>query len=111
MSALILTQAAAANGSGGTLGVILNMAPLLLIFVVFYFLLIRPQQQRIKAHAAKVASVKRGDTVVTGGGLYGKVTRVDDTDVEVEIATGVKVKLVKSTLADIVLPGGKPAND
>ncbi len=89
----------------------MQMVPLALIFVVFYFLLIRPQQQRAKAHAAKVDAVKRGDTVVTAGGLIGKVTKIVDGEIEVEIASGVKVRVVKSTLADVTLPGGKPAND
>lgn len=90
---------------------LLQFAPLLLIFVVFYVLLIRPQQTRMKNHAAKIAAAKRGDMVVTGGGLIGKVTKVDDNEVEVEIAAGVKVKAVKSTLSDVLTPSVKPAND
>ncbi len=108
---LSLMYASAAAASGGTGAFIMQMVPLLLIFVVFYFLLIRPQQTRMKAHAAKIGAVKRGDSVVTGGGLIGKVTRVDDSEVEVEIASGVKVKALKSTLADVLTPGVKPAND
>ncbi|MEQ1726043.1 MAG: preprotein translocase subunit YajC [Sphingopyxis sp.] len=108
-SALIFAQAASASGGGAA--IFMQMAPLLLIFVVFYFLLIRPQQQRVKAHQAKVAGAKRGDTVVTGGGIIGKVTKVDDAEVEVEIASGVKVRLMRATLADVVNPTGTPAND
>jgi len=88
----------------------MQVAPLLLIFVIFYFLLIRPQQKKMKDHRALIEAVKKGDTVVTGGGLIGKVTRADETEVEVEIAPNVKVKVVKSTLAD-VRGVGKPAND
>lgn len=76
--------------------------PLILIGVVFYFLLIRPQQKRAKAHRAMIDGVRRGDTVVTAGGIMGKVTKVkDDNVVQVEIATDVKIDVVKSTLSDI----------
>ena len=78
---------------------------------IFWFLLIRPQMRRQKEHAAKIAGVKKGDQVVTAGGLLGKVIKVDDHYAEIEIAQGVRVKAVKSTLGDIVPPGGKPAND
>ena len=85
---------------------------MVLIFVIFYFLMIRPQQTAMKKHKAKIAAVKKGDTVVTGGGLVGKVTRDDDEQVEIEIATGVKVKAIKGTLSDVTpLGGAKPAND
>ena len=89
-----------------------TVMPLLLIFVIFYFLMIRPQQQAMKKHREKIAAVKKGDSVVTGGGLVGKVTRVDDAQVEIEIATGVKVKAIKATLSDVTpLGSAKPAND
>jgi len=78
---------------------------------IFWFLLIRPQMRQQKQHRAKIAGVKKGDQVVTAGGIVGKVTKVDDDYAEIEIAQGVKVKAVKSTLGDIVAPGGKPAND
>ena len=87
------------------------MAPLLLIFVLFYFLMIRPQQQRMKAHQATIAAVQRGDTVVTAGGLIGKVTRVEESEVEVEIAQGVRVKVVKGTLSEVRAKNAKAAND
>jgi preprotein translocase subunit YajC len=91
---------------------IVNFLPLVLIFAVFYFLLIRPQQQQMKKHRAKVAAVKKGDQVVTGGGLVGKVLRVDDVYVDVELGQGMKVKAVKSTLSDVIDPmTAKPAND
>ncbi|WP_164116681.1 preprotein translocase subunit YajC [Sphingorhabdus sp. Alg239-R122] len=91
---------------------LLSMLPLVAIFVIFYFLLIRPQQKRMKEHQAKIDSVKKNDKVVTGGGLVGKVTKVDDDYVDIDLGGGLKVKAVKSTLSDIVPPGGsKPAND
>ena len=105
---LLLTQAA---GSGGGAAGFIMLVPYLLIFVVFWFFLIRPQQVRMKEHRAKIASVKPRDQVVTGGGIVGKVTRVDDDFADVEIAQGVKVKVVKSTLSDVLQPGAKPAND
>jgi preprotein translocase subunit YajC len=104
-------QAAGATASGG-LAQFVSIAPLILIFVAFYFLMIRPQQRRMKALQASVAAVKKGDTVVTAGGLMGKVTKVEDTVVEVEIAANVRVRVVKATLAEVTpLGGAKPAND
>ena len=109
----LFTSAAAASGGNMTEFIIRNVLPLIMIFVVFYFLLIRPQQNRIKQHAAKIASAKRGDVVVTGGGLIGKVTKVDEAqdEVEIEIASGIKVRAVRSTLADVRTGTAKPAND
>ncbi len=79
-----------------------TMVPLLLLFGIFYFLLIRPQQQRLKVHQQLVEGVKRGDTVVTSGGILGKVTKVkDDGEVLVEIADNVQVRVLKSTLSDV----------
>jgi preprotein translocase subunit YajC len=87
-----------------------GLLPLVLIFVIFYFLIIRPQNKRMKQHKAMVAAVKRGDGVVTAGGIIGKVARVNDDEVLVEIADDVRVKVVKSTLSD-VRSKGEPAND
>jgi preprotein translocase subunit YajC len=81
------------------------------MIAIFWFLLIRPQMRQQKQQREKIAGVKKGDQVVTAGGLVGKVTKVDDNYAEIEIAQGVKVKAVKSTIGDIVPPGGKPAND
>ncbi|CAN5459436.1 preprotein translocase subunit YajC [soil metagenome] len=101
-----------AGGSASTASFIAQVAPLALIFVVFYFLLIRPQQKRAKAQQAKIAAVKKGDQVVTGGGLVGKVVRVDEVYVDIELAPGMKVKAIKATLGDVVDPlAAKPAND
>lgn len=84
--------------------------PLILIFAIMYFLLIRPQQKKAKDHQAMVAAVRRGDQVVTQGGLIGKISKVkEDNEIEVEIADGVKVRVVKSTVAQ-VLSKTEPAN-
>ncbi|CAN5434113.1 preprotein translocase subunit YajC [soil metagenome] len=101
--------AGAAAGSG--FESILSIAPLFLVFIAFYFLMIRPQQKRVKALQQTVESVKKGDSVVTAGGIVGKVTKVEDRFVEVEIAPTVKVKVVKATLTDVTPLGSKPAND
>ena len=89
----------------------MSFAPLLLIFVIFWFLLIRPQQKRMKAHQAMIGAVKKNDTAVTTGGLIGKVIRVDESEVELEIAPNVRVRVVKSMLSDVRQFGAKPAND
>jgi preprotein translocase subunit YajC len=79
-----------------------SLIPLILLFGIFYFLIIRPQQQRMKAHQAMVSAVKRGDTVVTAGGLIGKVSKVkDDGELLVEIADNVQVRVLKSTLTEV----------
>jgi len=102
--------AAAAPSAGASFFV--QTIPLVLVFVIFWFLLIRPQQKRMKEHQAQVQAVKKGDRVVTGGGLIGKVTKVGETEVEVELAQGVRVQVVKSTLSQVVDPtAAKPAND
>lgn len=76
--------------------------PLILIFAIMYFLLIRPQQKKVKEHQAMVAAIRRGDIVVTQGGLIGKVTKVkEDNEVEVEVADGVKVRVVQATISDV----------
>jgi preprotein translocase subunit YajC len=77
--------------------------PLILIFVIFYFLLIRPQQKKVKDHKAMVDAVTRGDTVVTGGGLIGKVVRViEDDKAEIEIAENVNIKIIKSSISAVL---------
>ena len=87
-------------GAAGAFG---SFIPLILIFAIMYFLLIRPQQKKVKEHAAMVEALRRGDEVVTQGGLIGKVTKVlDDNKLEVEIADNVKVKVVKNTVAQVL---------
>ena len=103
--------AAAAAPSGGA-SFFIQTIPLVLVFVIFYFLMIRPQQRRMKEHQTQIMAVKKNDRVVTGGGLIGKVTKVMDSEVEVELGQGVKVLAVKSTLTQVVNPASaKPAND
>ncbi len=87
-----------AAGSGDFL---IQIMPFLLIFVIMYFLIIRPQQRRLKDHKEMVAAVRRGDTVVTGGGLIGKVTKADDVELQVELAPGMKVKVIRSTITEV----------
>jgi preprotein translocase subunit YajC len=108
-STLLMQQTAAGGSANGVLPVFFSIAPWLLIFVVFYWLMIRPQQRRVKEHQAAVNAVKKGDEVITGGGIRGRVTKVTDEDAEVEIANGVKVRVIKSTLSQVL--GTKPAND
>lgn len=89
-----------------------SMLPLVAVLILFYFLMIRPQQKRAKEQAERINSVKRGDSVVLSNGMLGKVVRVEDTEVGVEIATGVTVKVIKSMVADIRAKGDPaPAND
>lgn len=98
--------------AGGPQGLLLQLAPLVLLFVLFYFMLIRPQQRRVKEHQGMVAALKRGDTVVLSSGVIGKVVRVEDAEIGVEIAQGVTVKVVKSMISDIRTKGEPaPAND
>jgi preprotein translocase subunit YajC len=111
MDSLMFLTAAAGAGGAGSSAFLVQIFPLLLIFVVFYFFLIRPQQKRAKEHEAKIAAVQKNDDVVTGGGLMGKVTKVADDHVEVEIAPNVRVRAVKSTLVNVTPRGTKAAND
>lgn len=85
--------------------------PIVGMIAIFWFLIIRPQMRRQKEHQQKVAGIKKGDQVVTAGGLVGKVTKVDDNYAEIELAQGVRVKAVKATIGDIIPPGGNAAND
>ena len=103
---------AAAGAPGATEAALLQLAPLVFIFIIFWFLIIRPQQKRMKAHRDMIAAVKRGDVVVTGGGLIGKAVKVAEDEVEVELAPNVKVRALKSTLSDVrTLSAPKAAND
>jgi len=108
---LIESTAAAAAAPGGTTSFIIQTIPLVFIFVIFWVLMIRPQQKRMREHAAAINAVRKGDDVVTGGGIRGKVTKVSDDEAEVEIANGVRVRVIKSTLSQILNSTAKPAND
>jgi preprotein translocase subunit YajC len=103
--------AATGGAAGGAAGFFNMVFPLVLIFVIFYFLLIRPQQKRLKQHQALIGAVKPRDTAVTNGGLIGKVTKVDEQEVELEIAQGVRVRVMKAMLSDVRPHGAKAAND
>jgi preprotein translocase subunit YajC len=90
---------------------ITSLLPLVLIVVIMYFLVLRPQQQRVKTHQAMVKALRRGDTVVTNGGLVGKVTKVvDDDQIEVEISDGVRVRQMRSMVSE-VRAKGEPVKD
>jgi preprotein translocase subunit YajC len=103
MELFVITPAfAQAPGGGGSGDLILQLVPFLLIFVIMYFLIIRPQQRRVKEHQELVRNVRRGDTIVTTGGIIGKVTKAtDDPEIEVEIADGVRVKLVRGMISEV----------
>jgi preprotein translocase subunit YajC len=106
--------AQATNGgtaAGGTAAIVNMALPLVLIFIIFYVLMIRPQQKRMKQHQDMLGAVKPRDIAVTNGGLIGKVTKVDDNEIELEIAQGVRVRVVKTMLSDIRPHGAKAAND
>lgn len=98
--------------TGETTNMLMKIAPLVLIFVVFYFLMIRPQQKRMKDHQAMIAALKRGDNVVLSSGLIGKVVRVEEKEVGLEISQGVTVKVVRGMIAEVRAKGEPaPAND
>jgi preprotein translocase subunit YajC len=102
--ALAQTATAAAAPQGDLFSQLGTFAPLVLIFIVFYFLMIRPQQKRQKEHQALVRAAKRGDRIVTSGGILGVITKANDgdSDVEVEIAQGIKVRVVRTAISDVV---------
>ncbi len=102
---------AQAAGGGGGGGALLQILPFIAIFAIMYFLIIRPQQKRIRQHQEMVASLSRGDTVVTGGGLIGKVVKVtNDNELVVELANDVRVKVVRQTISE-VRTKGRPVED
>ena len=104
--------AAAGAGAAGAPPAWISILPIVGMIAIFWFLIIRPQMNRQKQHQAKIAAFKKGDQVVTAGGLVGKIIKVDDHYAELELGQGVRVKAVKSTIGDIIPPGGTaPAND
>jgi preprotein translocase subunit YajC len=99
------------GGAGSDGGMLMSLLPFVLIFVIMYFLILRPQQKRVKTHAEMVKNVRRGDTVVTNGGLVGKVTKViDDDQIEIEIADDVRIRQMRQMIAD-VRAKGEPVKD
>ena len=102
----MFTSPAYAQMSGGS-DFIVQLVPILLMFVIFYVLLLRPQQQKVKVHRDMVANLRRGDTVVTAGGIIGKVTKVrdDNNEIEVEIADNTRVRVIKGTVSEVRTKG------
>ncbi len=108
---MFVTPAYAQAAGGDPMGGFGSFIPLILIFVIFYFFLIRPQQKRAKEHKEMLGALRRGDQVITQGGIMGKISKVkDDDEVEVEIAEGVRVRVVKGTIAS-VLSKTEPAKE
>ena len=99
------------GSEGGLMAIVVQIAPIVAIFILFYFLMIRPQQKRMKAHQAQIAGVKRGDEVVLSNGMVGKVTRVEDAEAMVEISQGVNVRVVKAMIAEVRNRTAIAAND
>jgi len=98
--------AQAAGGSAGGADVLMSVLPFILIFVVMYFLIIRPQRSQMKKREEMLKSIRRNDTIVTGGGIIGKVTKVvDDSEVEVEIAQNVKIRVARAMIAEVRVKG------
>jgi preprotein translocase subunit YajC len=89
-------------GGGGTNDILMSLVPFVLIFIIMWFLIIRPQQKRVKTHQEMIKNVRRGDTVITSGGIIAKVSKVvDDTEIEAEIADGVRVRILKGMVQDV----------
>jgi preprotein translocase subunit YajC len=102
----MLISPAFAQTPGGGSDFLIQLVPILLMFVIFYLLLLRPQQQKVKQHREMVANLRRGDTVVTGGGLIGKVVKVvDEGEVHVELSEGVKVRVVRGMITEVRAKG------
>ena len=99
---MFATPAFAQAAGGGAAGGLIGFVPILLIFGIMYVLMIRPQQKKAKEHRAMLEKLRRGDQVVTSGGLIGKVVKVADTEVEVEVAPNVKVRVVKGTIGQVL---------
>ena len=103
---MLITPAFAQGGTLGGDSMLVSLLPFVLIFVIMYFLILRPQQKRTKEHQELVKNLRRGDTVITSGGLVGKVTKVvDDDQIEVEIADGVRVRQVRSMVSGVRAKG------
>src|SRR4029077_17806199 len=108
---MFVTPAFAQGGMLGGDNMLLQLLPFILIFVIMYFLILRPQQKRTREHQELIKNVRRGDTVITSGGLVGKVTKVvDDDQIEIEVADGVRVRQVRSMISG-VRAKGEPAKD
>lgn len=107
---MFVTPAYAQTGAGGS-EMLISILPFVLIFVIMYLLIIRPQRQQMKRRAEMLTAIRRGDAVVTGGGLVGKVTKViDDNELEVDLGGGLKVTALRSTISDVRVKGEPVAN-
>ncbi|MGE0279179.1 MAG: preprotein translocase subunit YajC [Rhizobiaceae bacterium] len=102
-----------AQATGGSADVFISIVPFILIFVIMYFMIIRPQRTQLKKRGEMLAAIRRGDTVVTGGGFVGKVTKVNDgsDELEVDLGNGVKVTAIRATIADVRVKGQPVANE
>ena len=108
---MLITPAFAQAAGGDATSMLTSLLPFALIFVIMYFLILRPQQKRVKDHAELVKNLRRGDTIVTSGGLVGKVTKVvDDDQVEMEIADGIRIRQMRQMIS-AVRAKGEPAKD
>ncbi len=106
MPTLSFVTPAYAQGIGGGSDIVMSLLPFILIFVIMYFLIIRPQRQQAKSREAMLAAIRRNDTVITGGGVVGKVVKViDDHELEVEIAKETKVRVLRAMIADVRVKG------
>ncbi len=106
MSFVTQAYAATAAPDGGLFGgTITGLLPIVLIFVIMYFLILRPQQQRQRQHREMIANVRRGDTIVTSGGLIGKVAKVDENEIQIEIAEETRVRIVRSMISEVRAKG------
>lgn len=99
---MFISEALAQDAAGGGASIFVQLLPLIAIFAIFYFLLIRPQQKRMKDHKSMQAGVRRGDRIVTGGGIIGSVVRTADDELTVEIAEGVRVKVLRTTISHVL---------
>jgi preprotein translocase subunit YajC len=103
---MFITPAYAQAAGGGGSDFLVQLMPIILMFIIFYFLLFRPQQQRAKQHREMLANVRRGDTIVTSGGIVGKITKViDDRELEVEIAADTRVRVVRHMISEVRAKG------
>lgn len=108
---MLITPAYAQAAPAGGSDMLVSLLPFVAIFVIMYFLILRPQQKRVKAHAEMVKNLRRGDTVITNGGVIGKISKViDDHEVEVEIGDGVKIRQVRQMVTE-VRAKGEPLKD
>lgn len=102
---MFITEAFAQTGDIGGSSMLIQFLPIILIFVIMYFLILRPQRMKARAHQEMVANLRRGDTVVTSGGLIGKVAKVDEGELQVEVAEGIRVKVVRGMIAEVRAKG------